>query len=107
MEQKGGANYSFNNEVSIGGLPEVVSVDNCPKNTNSPVDFNNTLEVQVANDSLPKVENVNTTKGVQSAGGNIYSNIYDPVTGQKYLTNSKMGKNLLKNYIKMFQLINN
>ena len=100
MSQEG-AGFSLDvSQPSIGGQSEVTQVETgCKVDAIvQPPKLENSLEVTMAN----KVPSPQT-------GGNSepYKFIYDPLTGSKHLTNSSVGKNLLKNYVKMFNLINN
>ena len=100
MSQEG-AGFSLDvSQSNIGGLSEVKAVDTgCKADAIvQPPSVENSLEVSLANKN--PVSN-------QSGGADTYKYIYDPLTGAKHLTDSELGKNLLKNYVKMFNLINN
>ena len=106
MEQEG-SGYSLDvSKPDIGGLTEVKAVDTGCKGDviQQPVDLANTLEAQIAGNNQPVSNTV--SPDAQVGGGDSYQYIYDPFTGSKHLTNSGMGKTLLKNYVKMYNLIN-
>ena len=95
MNQQGGDGYAVDvKQPNIGNLPEISKINtDCSNAPNAePVDFNNTLEVEVANNQL---------------GGNNdpYKYIIDPITGSQILTRSIEGKNMLKNYDKESHIV--
>ena len=98
INQTGGDGYTLDvNKANINNLPEVtkINTDCSSAPIAEPVNFNNTLEVQTAN------------QVGAGANENPYKYMYDVISGQKVLTKSLEGKNMLKNYVKMYNLLNN
>lgn len=97
INQTGGDGYTLDvSKPNINNLPEVtkVNTDCGSAPIAEPVNFKNTLEVQTANQ-------------VGAGSESPYKYIYDVISGEQVLTKSLEGKNMLKNYVKMYNLLNN
>ena len=81
--QNGGGYYSKLSS-KIGGLPEIVSYSDCNKQNTVPQNISNSLESKITNNQK----------------GGAYSKIVNPLTGRKVSIFGRLGKKILKNYIK-------